>query len=89
MSYKVLVTDEIDRIAAKILQDICEVDYKPVLTADNLKAIIKDYDALMIRSASKISKDLLSVAERLKVIGRAGVGVDNIDMPPCSSDYKI
>lgn len=80
MSYKVLVTDEIDRIAVKILKDICEVDHKPVVTADNLKAIIKDYDALMIRSTSKITKDLLSVAERLKVIGRAGVGVDNIDI---------
>ncbi len=80
MGYKVLVTDEIDRIAVKILQDVCEVDYKPVLTADNLKSIIKDYDAVMIRSASKLTKDILSVAERLKVIGRAGVGVDNIDI---------
>jgi D-3-phosphoglycerate dehydrogenase len=80
MGYKVLVTDEIDRVAVTILQDVCEVDYRPVLTADDLKTIIKDYDALMIRSASKITKDLLSVAERLKVIGRAGVGVDNIDV---------
>jgi len=80
MGYKVLVTDEIDRIAVKILQDTCEVDYKPVLTADDLKAIINDYDAVMIRSASKITKDVLSEAKRLKVIGRAGVGVDNIDI---------
>jgi D-3-phosphoglycerate dehydrogenase len=80
MGYKVLVTDEIDEIAVKILQDSCEVDYKPVLTAENLKATIKDYDALMIRSSSKITKDLISVAEKLKVIGRAGVGVDNIDI---------
>ncbi len=80
MGYKVLVTDEIDRIAVKILKDACEVDYKPVVTADTLKAIINEYDALMIRSASKITKDLLSDATRLKVIGRAGVGVDNIDI---------
>ena len=80
MHSKVLVTDQIDQIAVKILQDMFEVDYKPVLTAENLKAIIKDYDALMIRSASKITKNLLSVAPRLKVIGRAGVGVDNIDI---------
>ena len=80
MHYKVLVTDQIDQIAVKILQDMFEVDYKPVLTAENLKAIIKNYDALMIRSASKITKNLLSVAPRLKVIGRAGVGVDNIDI---------
>ena len=80
MGYKVLVTDDIDRVAVKILQDVCEVDYRPVLTAENLKEIIKDYDALMIRSASRVTKDLLSVAERLKVVGRAGVGVDNIDV---------
>jgi len=64
MDYRVLVTDEIDRSAVKFLQDICEVDYRPVLTADDLKTIIKDYDALMIRSASRITKELLSVAEK-------------------------
>jgi D-3-phosphoglycerate dehydrogenase len=80
MRYKVLVTDKIDEIAVKILQDSCEVDYKPVLTADELSAIIKDYDALMIRSSSKITRDIISVADRLKVIGRAGVGVDNVDI---------
>ncbi|HUL01320.1 MAG TPA: phosphoglycerate dehydrogenase, partial [Nitrospirota bacterium] len=80
MRFKVLVTDQIDEIAVSILQGMCDVDYKPVLTADNLKAIIKDYDALMIRSASKITKHLIAVAPKLKVIGRAGVGVDNIDI---------
>ncbi len=80
MSHRVLVTDEIDEIAVRILQEACEVDYKRVLTAEELKAIIKDYDALMIRSASKITKDLISSADKLKVIGRAGVGVDNVDI---------
>lgn len=80
MGYKVLVTDKIEDIAVNILKDICEVDYKPVLSAEDLKAIIKDYDALMIRSTSKITKDIISVADRLKVIGRAGVGVDNVDI---------
>jgi D-3-phosphoglycerate dehydrogenase / 2-oxoglutarate reductase len=80
MGYKVLVTDQIDEIAVKILQDVCEVHYRPVLTAEDLKTIIHDYDALMVRSSSKVSKDLISVADRLKVIGRAGVGVDNIDI---------
>jgi len=80
MGYKVLVTDKIDTIAVKILQDICEVDYQPVLTADDLKAIIQYYDALMIRSSSNVTKDIISVSDRLKVIGRAGVGVDNIDI---------
>lgn len=78
--HKVLVTDQIDEIAVKILKDACEVDYRPVLAAEDLKAIIKDYDALMIRSSSKVTKDLISVADRMKIIGRAGVGVDNVDV---------
>lgn len=79
MGYKVLVTDKINEIAVKILQDSCEVDYKPVLDAEELKTVIKDYDALMIRSSSKITKEIIASAARLKVIGRAGVGVDNVD----------
>src|SRR5512135_1030272 len=80
MGYKVLVTDEIDKIAVNILQDCCEVDYKPVLNHEDLKTIIKDYDAVMIRSSSKITQDMIAVADRLRVIGRAGVGVDNVDI---------
>ncbi len=80
MNYKVLVTDKINNVAVKILQSTCEVDYKPVVSAEELKAIIKDYDALMIRSSSKITKDIIAAADRLKVVGRAGVGVDNVDI---------
>ncbi|MBF0557805.1 MAG: phosphoglycerate dehydrogenase [Nitrospirae bacterium] len=80
MGYKVLVTDKINEIAVRILQPGCDVDYKPVVSGDELKAIIKDYDALMIRSASKITRDIIAAADRLKVIGRAGVGVDNVDI---------
>ncbi len=80
MGYKVLVTDKINEIAVKILEETCEVDYKPVLSAEELKTIIKDYDALMIRSSSKITEDIIAAADRLKVIGRAGVGVDNVDI---------
>jgi D-3-phosphoglycerate dehydrogenase len=80
MDYRVLITDKIDKIAVTILQDTCKVDYQPSLTAENLKATIKQYDALMIRSSSKVTRELISVADRLKVIGRAGVGVDNIDL---------
>jgi len=59
MGYKVLVTDQIDEIAIKILQDTCEVHYRPVLNAEDLKTIIQDYDALMIRSTSKVTKELI------------------------------
>lgn len=80
MKYKVLVTDKINEIAVNILESVCEVDYKPVLSAEELKSMIKDYDALMIRSASTVNKDIINAAEKLKVIGRAGVGVDNVDL---------
>src|SRR5208283_4608761 len=80
MSYNVLVTDKINEIAVTILESTCEVDYKPVVSAEELKAIIKDYDALMIRSSSKVTKEIIAAADRLKVIGRAGVGVDNVDI---------
>lgn len=80
MTFKVLVTDKINDIAVKILENTCEVDYKPVLSADELKAIIADYDGLMIRSASKVTKDIIEVAKKLKIVGRAGVGVDNVDL---------
>jgi D-3-phosphoglycerate dehydrogenase len=66
MSYKVLVTDEIDEIAIKILQDVCEVHYRPVLNATDIKTIMRDYDALMIRSASRVTQGLISVAAPIK-----------------------
>lgn len=80
MAYKVLVTDKINSIAVKILEEACEVEYREKLSADELKAIIKDFDALMIRSASKVTKEIIEAAPRLKVVGRAGVGVDNVDL---------
>jgi len=80
MSFKVLVTDKINPIAVKILENTCEVDYRPSVSADELKEIIKDFDGLMIRSASKVTKEVIEVADKLKVVGRAGVGVDNVDL---------
>src|SRR5262249_10618674 len=51
---------------------------------DQLKAIIGDYDGLAIRSATKVTKDILESAYALKVVGRAGIGVDNVDIPAAS-----
>jgi D-3-phosphoglycerate dehydrogenase len=62
-----------------------EADERPGLTAAELKAIIGDYDGLAIRSATKVSDDLLAAAGRLKVIGRAGIGVDNVDIPAATA----
>jgi D-3-phosphoglycerate dehydrogenase len=57
------------------------VDVKTGLSPEELKSIIKDYDALVIRSATKVTEDLLNAATKLKVVGRAGIGLDNVDIP--------
>lgn len=77
---KVLVTDKLDNIGIDILKESCEVDYKPGISAEDLGKIIGGYDALLIRSQTQASKELLENAGNLKIIGRAGVGVDNIDV---------
>ncbi len=82
MTYKVLVSDKLGDAGIKIFEmdpDI-EVDVKTDLTPEQLKEIIGDYDALAVRSATKVTEDLLDAADNLKVIGRAGIGVDNIDV---------
>ncbi|HKO17174.1 MAG TPA: hydroxyacid dehydrogenase, partial [Gemmatimonadaceae bacterium] len=80
MPYRLLVTDEIDPEGVQLLQAEPElqVDEVPTLPKQELLARIGDYDAIVGRSATRISDELLRGARRLKVIGRAGVGVDNI-----------
>jgi D-3-phosphoglycerate dehydrogenase / 2-oxoglutarate reductase len=82
MRYRILVTDEIDPEGVALLagEEDFDVDEVPTLPPDELLARIPTYDALVGRSATKVSADLLRAATRLKVIGRAGVGVDNIDL---------
>jgi len=77
---KVLVTDKLDESGISILKQTSDVDYKPGLPAAELEEIIKNYDALLVRSQTKATKVVLENASRLKIIGRAGVGVDNIDV---------
>jgi D-3-phosphoglycerate dehydrogenase len=79
---KVLISDQMDPKAAEIFRaNGVEVDEKPGLSKEELKAIIGDYDGLAIRSATRVTADLLSAAASLKVVGRAGIGVDNVDIP--------
>lgn len=79
---KILISDPLSEEGLKILKDILEfqVDVKTELKPDSLKEIIKDYDALIVRSATKVTKDIIAMAKNLKVIGRAGVGLDNVDL---------
>jgi D-3-phosphoglycerate dehydrogenase / 2-oxoglutarate reductase len=80
--YKVLVTDGISNTGLKSLLDHPNfvVERQPTLPTEELKKIIGDYDALIVRSQTKVTEDLLLSADKLQVIARAGVGVDNIDV---------
>jgi len=78
---KVLVCDPIDREGIRKLQlEGFKVDVKYGISSDELKRIIGKYDAIIVRSRTKINGEIMRLAERLKVIGRAGSGLDNIDM---------
>src|SRR5690242_14956588 len=81
MAARVLVSDDLSPEAVRTLQAAgLEVDVKVGLKPDQLESIIGSYDALAVRSATKVTARLLERAERLRVIGRAGVGVDNVDL---------
>jgi D-3-phosphoglycerate dehydrogenase / 2-oxoglutarate reductase len=79
---KILISDPLAEEGLKILTDVKEfqVDVKTELKPQTLKEIIKDYDALVVRSATKVTKEVIGQAGKLKVIGRAGVGLDNVDL---------
>ncbi|MEL6679524.1 MAG: phosphoglycerate dehydrogenase [Pseudomonadota bacterium] len=88
MMPKVLISDKLSEAAVQIFRDTgVEVDFQPGLGKDpeKLAEIIGDYDGLAIRSATKATAELIAKATNLKVIGRAGIGVDNIDIPAASA----
>ncbi len=83
---KVLISDKMDPNAARIFEERgCDVDVITGKTPEELKAIIGQYDGLAIRSSTKVTKDILEAATNLKVVGRAGIGVDNVDIPAASA----
>lgn len=83
---KVLISDKMDPKAAQIFRERgVEVDEITGKTPEELKAIIGDYDGLAIRSSTKVTKEILEAATNLKVVGRAGIGVDNVDIPAASA----
>jgi D-3-phosphoglycerate dehydrogenase len=83
---KVLISDKMDPRAAEIFRERgVEVDEITGKTPEELKAIIGQYDGLAIRSSTKVTKEILDAATNLKVVGRAGIGVDNVDIPAASA----
>jgi len=83
---KVLISDELSQAAIDIFRSRgVAVDFKPGLKKDQLIEIIGGYDGLAVRSATKADRDVIAAAKSLKVIGRAGIGVDNIDIPAATA----
>ena len=84
--FKILISDSLAQEGVEILKKVKEfkVDVKLKLLPEELKNIIKDYDALLVRSGTKVTRDIIENAEKLKVIGRAGVGLDNVDLGAAS-----
>ena len=83
---KVLIADKLSPAAVAIFQERgIEVDNKPGMSKEELLACIGEYDGLAIRSATKVTKEVLAAAKNLKVVGRAGIGVDNVDIPAATA----
>ena len=78
---KVLVCDPIHEDGIKILKDAgFQVDITPEISYEELKEKVRDYDVLVVRSRTKVTKEIIDAGEKLKVVGRAGAGIDNIDV---------
>ncbi|MDH3232323.1 MAG: phosphoglycerate dehydrogenase [Alphaproteobacteria bacterium] len=83
---KVLISDKMSERATEIFKARgIDVDVKTGMSPDELKAAIADYDGLAVRSATKVTPEIIEAAGKLKVIGRAGIGVDNIDLPSATA----
>jgi D-3-phosphoglycerate dehydrogenase len=83
---RVLISDKLSPAAVAIFRERgIETDFKPGLAPADLRKIIGEYDGLAVRSATKVTRELLEAAPRLKVVGRAGIGVDNVDIGSASA----
>jgi D-3-phosphoglycerate dehydrogenase len=90
MAPRVLIADKLSSLAEQVFKDRgVETETKIGLDKDQLAAIIDQYDGLAVRSATKVTEKVLSNVQRLKVIGRAGIGVDNIDVPVATAKGVI
>jgi D-3-phosphoglycerate dehydrogenase len=79
-TWKVLITDGLSDKGISILSSAAQVDNKPDISADDLLKVAGEYDAMVVRGRTKVTPAVFDAAKKLKVVGRAGVGVDNIDL---------
>ncbi|XP_015776665.1 PREDICTED: D-3-phosphoglycerate dehydrogenase-like [Acropora digitifera] len=82
---RVLISDSVDSCCKTVLEaNGISVDLKTKLTKEELLTEISNYDGMIVRSATKVTADVIKAGKNLKIIGRAGTGVDNIDIPTAS-----
>ena len=87
---KVLISDSMSKVAQKIFEkNKISVDVKTGLSEEEIIKIIPDYDGMVVRSATKVTKNIILAAKKLKVIARAGAGVDNIDVPTAKENNML
>lgn len=82
---RILVSDDVSEKGVALLREHFDVDVKTNMPPEELKKCIREYDGLVTRSQTQVTKDIIDAAVNLKVIGRAGVGVDNIDIPAATA----
>ncbi|HKG89729.1 MAG TPA: 3-phosphoglycerate dehydrogenase, partial [Nitrososphaeraceae archaeon] len=81
VSGSVLICDSINQTGIDILKKAgMKVDYKPNILTDELLSIVKDYQVILVRSRTKITREVIQAASNAKIIARAGVGLDNIEV---------
>jgi len=89
MKWKILLTDGLAKISDQALLDSVELVDRKGITAEELLEEIDPFDAVIVRGRTKITDAVLNVAKNLKVVGRMGVGVDNIDLKAARSRYRL
>jgi D-3-phosphoglycerate dehydrogenase / 2-oxoglutarate reductase len=89
MSWKILITDGLEEVGKEILRAQAEVTDQPTITPDELVKTVGEYDAVIVRGRTKVLPAVFDAASKLKVVGRSGVGVDNIDLAAAKSHGVI
>ena len=87
-AWKILLTDGLEENGKAILRKSAEVVENPTISADELLKVVGEYDALIVRGRTKVTAAVLAAGKKLKVVGRAGVGVDNIDLA-AAREHKV
>lgn len=86
-SWKILITDGLEKVGQEILQKKAQIDIKKDITPEELLNVIGEYDAVIVRGRTKLTPQVFEKAAKLKVAGRAGVGVDNINLPAAKEHH--